>query len=178
MSERATLARPYAEAMFDLSRARNELAADSARLHFAAQVASDPIMRAAAADPRLGRERLAKLFMEIGGERFTPAFQNFVWLLIENRRLALLPDIAQRFDRLKADAERRIDVEVISAYPLAVEQIAHIGDVLTRKLGHPVLVDAHVDRALIGGAIIRAGDLVIDGSVRGRLSALASHLTR
>lgn len=178
MSERATLARPYAEAMFELSRARNELAADSTRLHFAAQVAIDPLMRAATADPRLGRERLATLFMEIGGDRFTPAFVNFLRLLIENRRVALLPDIALLFDRLKADAERRIDAEVVSAYPLAVEQIAQIGDALTRKLGRQVLVDAHVDRSLIGGAIIRAGDLVIDGSVRGRLSALASHLTR
>jgi F-type H+-transporting ATPase subunit delta len=178
MSEKSTLARPYAEAAFDLARQRQELKQWSTMLGLAAGVAGDPQMAALLDNPRLPRERVTQMFLDVCGDRLDPQGVNFIRLLRANGRLALLPEIAAQFELLKAEAERRVDAEVTAAFALTPEQIAGITGALKQRLGRDVNVVSKVDESLVGGVVIRAGDLVIDGSVHGQLRALTSHLNR
>lgn len=176
MAERQTTARPYAEAVFAHARERDRLGAWSATLAFLAAVAADENMTRLAVDPRLERERFRELFLSICGARVDAEGANFVRLLIENRRLSLLPEIVTLFEQLKAAAEARIEASVVSAFALEPAQIAGIEAGLKRRFGRDVHLTAQVDPALVGGIVIRAGDLVIDGSVRSRLAELATYL--
>lgn len=178
MSENLTLARPYAAAVFDLAQEQGELKKWSDMLALAAGVAADPEMAALIDNPLLTRERLTALFLEVCGSKLNTDAANFVRLLIDNKRIDLLPEIATQFEARRAESEGRIAAEVISAFDLEPAQIKKIGAALKTKLGREVDITTRVDGALIGGMIIRAGDLVIDGSVRGRLAALASQLQR
>ncbi len=178
MAESQTAARPYAQAVFQLAQARGQLQAWSDMLRLLAAIATDARMVRIAFNPHLARARLAQLFLDIGGDRLSPEGANFVRLLIENRRLLLLPQIAALFEQLKAHAESRIDVDVITAFPLVGTERRQIEEALKRKLQRDINVTASVDQDLIGGVFIRAGDLVIDGSVRGRLQQLAAQLAR
>lgn len=176
MSERMTLARPYAEAVFELAQERGKLAQWSQALSFLALVAQDPQMAAIIANPRVGAERLAGLILDLGRKYLDEDSANFVRLLIANHRLPLLPEITQLFEQLKADAERSVDVEIVSAQALSDAQVKKIASALKRRLHREVRVSTRLDPNLVGGMIIRAGDLVIDGSVIGRLRALTSYL--
>lgn len=176
MSETMTIARPYAKAAFELAQAGGELKTWSEMLAFASAVVTDERIAALTHDPRVGHARLAGLLLEICGKRLTKEGANFIRLLIDNRRLAVLPEVLQQFEQLRAEAEARVDAEVISAAPLEPEQMQLLAKALQRKLGREVHLTPRIDPALIGGAIVRAGDLVIDGSVRAQLTALSSHL--
>ncbi len=178
MSEKMTLARPYAEAVFALANERNALPKWSQMLQLAALIAGDAQMHRLFDDPRLPRERLIALFLDVAGKGLDEDGVNLVRLLAANRRLALLPEIAQLFEELKAEHERAVDAEILSAYPLDDAQLKKISGALKKKLGREVRVVPKVDPTLIGGVIIRAGDVVIDGSVEGRLRALSSYLYR
>lgn len=177
MAERQTLARPYAEAVFELAQARNALKPWSEMLGLIAAVAADENMQRLAADPRADRARFRELFLDVCGKNIDDAGANFVRLLVENRRLNLLPEIMAQYETLKAEAEARVEATVISAFPLEAAQLKTLGDALKRKLGREVNLTTEVDKTLMGGIVIRAGDLVIDGSVRGRLAELATHLS-
>ncbi len=176
MAEAKTIARPYAEAAFALARERKALEAWSHMLALAAAVASDPNMARLAADPKITGERLLALFLGVCGERLDAAGQNLIRVLIENRRLALLPEIAAVYEELKNAAEARVEATVVSAFELDAGQIKRIEAALERRLQREVRVSTTVDRGLIGGVFIRAGDLVIDASVRGQLARLAANL--
>ncbi|HEX9625369.1 MAG TPA: F0F1 ATP synthase subunit delta [Acidiferrobacterales bacterium] len=178
MSERSTLARPYAEAAFGLARQRQELQKWSAMLRLAAGVAGDPQMAALLDNPRQPRERVTQMFLDVCGDRLDPQGVNFIRVLRANGRLGLLAEIATQFELLKAAAEGRVDAEVTSAFALSPDQIAGITGALKKKLGRDVSVVSKIDESLVGGVVIRAGDLVIDGSVHGQLRALTSHLNR
>lgn len=178
MAERITLARPYAEAVFELAQERNQLAPWSDALRLAAVISADPRMAALIADPRVGRDRLVSLFLEIGGKNFTADAASVLRLLAANNRLSVLTEIAEVFDALKADAEQSIEADVVSAVPLKDQQLAQISTALKKRLKRDVQLKPQIDPALVGGLIIRAGDLVIDGSVTGQLRALSSYLTR
>ena len=104
--------------------------------------------------------------------------ENLVRLLQDNHRIALLPEIAHQFEQLKAEAQGYIDAEVVSAFDVEPAQMKSISEALRRRLGREINLTSRVDKSLIGGVIIRAGDLVIDGSVRGRLYSLATYLNR
>lgn len=177
MAETKTLARPYAEAVFELARGRNELQAWSEMLAFIAAIAGDEHMTRLAHDPRVDRARFLDLFLGVCSERITDEGANFVRLLIENRRLDLLPEIRAQYDALQAEAEARVAAVVVSAFPLEAAQLKALEQGLKRRLGREVSLSAQVDPQLLGGAVIRAGDLVIDGSVRGRLADLAAHIS-
>ncbi|HLQ25628.1 MAG TPA: F0F1 ATP synthase subunit delta [Acidiferrobacterales bacterium] len=176
MAEKNTLARPYAQAVFALAHETKALDKWSEMLRLAAMVAGDKQMAALIDNPRIPRERLAGLFLDILGPNLDKDGGNLIRLLIANRRSALLPEIAQLFEQLKAEAEKVVEVEIISAHPVSAEQIKKISAALKKRLGRAVHAVPKTDPAIIGGMIIRADDLVIDGSVTGRLRALSSYL--
>jgi F-type H+-transporting ATPase subunit delta len=176
--ERTTLARPYAEAVFRLARERRALAQWSEMLRLAAAVACDPQMNRLIDNPRVPRARFVEFFLDVVGKKVDADGGNFIRLLAENRRVQLLPEIAALFEELRAGAEARVEAEVISATAVGAEQLKAIAAALKKRLGLDVSLATRIDPSLVGGIVIRAGDLVIDGSVRGKLQALATHLTK
>ena len=174
MAELTTIARPYAQAIFELAQATDRFKAWSEMLAFAAAVSQDEHMKLAIDSTRFTRPQLAALFAEVCGDQLDEQGRNLVRTLAENRRLALLPEIAAVYEVLRAEAERSIDAQVLSAYPVTGAQQQTIAAALAKRLGRTVRLHISTDKSLLGGAIIRAGDLVIDGSVRGRLAKLAS----
>ena len=122
------------------------------------------------------RETLSKLFINVCSDQLTDLGKNFIKVLIDNHRLDVLPEIAMLYEQHRAEAERTIDAEVISAFPLSDAQQAMLADKLKQRLGRSVNLIAKVDANLLGGAIVRAGDLVIDGSVNGQIDKLAQAL--
>ncbi len=178
MAEFTTTARPYARAAFELAREHGQFEKWSEMLSFMAAVANDPEMRALLDSPRLTSEQAAEMFNSICAEHIDEGGQNFVKLLAENRRLVLLPEITALYDLYRSEAEGKVEAEVISAQEITKEQLAMIAGALETHLGQEVKLLPRTDSTLLGGAIIRAGDLVIDGSIRGKLSKLASVLSR
>ncbi len=176
MAEIQTLARPYAEAVFELAQGGKTLARWSEMLVFIAAVAADENIQRLAGDPRVERARFLELFLGICGKNVSDDGANFIRLLVENRRLGLLPEIVAQYEALRADAEARVEATVVSAFPLETAQVKTLGDALKRRFGRDVNLTTQVDKTLLGGVVIRAGDLVIDGSVRGRLAELAAQL--
>ena len=176
MAELTTLARPYAKAAFEHAQAHQQLANWSAMLGLAAAVSIDDTMQRVLKAPRLTSTEKATTFNEVCGDKFDAQAQNFIRVIAENDRLALLPDIFALFELYKAEQEKSIDVDVTSAFALSDEQQDKLAKVLSARLGREVRLHAAEDATLIGGVLIRAGDLVIDGSVRGKLAKLAEAL--
>jgi len=177
MAERITTARPYAKAIFALARKGNTLAATSAGLVRAAEVAADPRVRALLGNPHVTPAQLAELVSGVAGPALDEHGRNFVSLLAQNRRLGFLPEIAALFELMKSELENAVDVEVIAASQLTPDQESRYAAALQKKLGRSVRLHTKVDGSLIGGAVLKAGDLVIDGSIKGRLERLATDLT-
>ncbi len=177
MEDLSTLARPYAVAVFRLAQERGELDRWSEMLKFLAEAAGDATMRGLIADPRLEGERLAGIVNEVAGEGLDESGRNLVRALTEEHgRLALLPAIAAGYEQERASAEKRQSVEVVSAYAVNPQIKQIIAEAMGKRLGCEVELEMRIDRSLIGGAVIRAGDLVIDASLKGRLSQLESSL--
>jgi len=178
MEERTTLARPYALAVFKLAEEKDQLRLWSEMLEFLSAVAADATMKGIIADPRVKREQVAELFIDIGGGRLSDMGQNLVRVLAENKHLGLLPEMLVLYEEERARAERRQRIEIISAYALNPKFKNLIGQAMEKRLGLAVDLDTRIDRDLIGGVIIRAGDLVIDASLRGRLLGLGAALNQ
>ncbi len=176
MSEITTTARPYAKAVFEMAQAKGDYERWSNQLAFLAAVAEDDAMAERLDNPRLTRESLAELVCAIGEGQLDEDGRNLVRLLAENRRLRLLPAIAPLYEELRNEAEGTIGARVTAAQPVSDAQQKAIADALKKRLGRDVELECDVDEALIGGAVIRAGDQVIDGSVTGRLQQMASTL--
>ncbi len=176
MSEPLTLARPYAQAAFSVAREAGSLGFWSELLAAAALLVRSPEMGALIGSPKLPRERLVGLMTELLGVTGSGEAGNFLSLLAENRRLPLLPEIARHYEALRAEAEQTVKARLTSAVPVDDAARTRIAQALERRLGARIELECVVDEALIGGAVIRAGDLVIDGSVRGRLTRLATAL--
>ncbi len=176
MAEKSTLARPYANAIFQLAREQGELAKWSGMLQLIAVVAEDPTMRQLIGNPEFERSRLEALFLEICGDGLDEQGRNLVRLLIENKRLEVAPQIADLYEARRAEAEGTVDVEVVSAFPLDADLQAQLAAALERRLGQEVNLRVKIDESLIGGVLVRAGDLVIDASITGRLEQLANTL--
>ena len=176
MAELTTLARPYAKAAFEHAQAHQQLASWSAMLGLAAAVSQDDTMRRVLLAPRLTSTEKATAFVEVCGDKFDAQARNFLSIVSENNRMELLPEIADMFELYKAEQEKSVDVDVTSAFALNDEQQDKLAKVLSARLGREVRLHAAEDASLIGGVVIRAGDLVIDGSVRGKLAKLAEAL--
>lgn len=177
MSELTTAARPYARAAFDYASSNNVIDQWAEMLNFCAVVADDETMKAALDQPSLNWQQSANLFSEVCGDQLDSQAKNFIKLLAENDRISLLPDIAVLYHHYKADAQGTVDAELVSALEVSEQQIEAISASLTKRLGKKVSLTTRIDESLIGGAVIRAGDMVIDGSVRGRLEKLSNSLT-
>ena len=175
MSQALTLARPYARAAFAVARDAGALPAWSAALGFAARVAAEPQVAVLLDNPRLTRADVAALLSPDGAQG---AFHNLLGLLFDNRRLPLLPEIAGLFDELRFEAERVVRAKVTSAATLGDGELETIKAALRKRFGREVEVETAIDESLIGGALIDAGDVVIDGSVKGKLARLEAALTQ
>jgi len=177
VAERATIARPYAKAAFEYARDANALAQWSAGLIKAAEIVADPRVAAATKSPRWTAAELVGLITDVAGAKLDAKLANFVRVLADNRRLALLPEIAARYETLRAAAENTVDVDVVSATALDAAQQEKLNASLSTRLKRRVRMRISVDPTLLGGLTVRAGDLVIDGSLKGRLQRLATDLT-
>jgi F-type H+-transporting ATPase subunit delta len=177
MAELATIARPYARAAFDYAQAQGKLSQWSEALAVAAAVVTEPAVARLLTHPRVTAAQLIDLIADVGSARLDGSARNFVATLAQNRRLGLLPQIASMYEALRADAESRADVEVVSAAPLTEAQQQRLAAALKQRLQRDVQLHCSVDPSLIGGAIVRCGDLVIDGSVKVRLARLVTEVT-
>lgn len=176
MARISTVARPYAKAVFELALQSRELAGWQDQLEALALIAADPAMRAALASPKVTPEQLAGAMIDVAGAALKPQGANLVRLLAGRKRLAALPDILAQFVLLRREAEKKAEVEVRSAAKLGDAQRAAIKAALEKRLGRAVELVETLDPKLIGGAVVRAGDLVIDASVAGRLARLGTAL--
>lgn len=171
-----TIARPYAEAVFARAAETDTLDKWADMLDFLAVVLADAAVADIVVNPAVEHERRLQLLLDIGGEQLSEEGQNLLRVLVENNRLSALPDIAALYQQLKSEHDGVIDVEVISAYALKPDAEKELAAALKKKLGREVNISSSKDPALIGGVKIRAGDMVIDGSVAGAVSQLANEL--
>ncbi len=178
MAEKTTIARPYAHAMFEVARSKGDLGKVSEALAIAAAVAKDEAFASLIGAPNVSSEKLADLVISICDKKATPEVGNFLKLLAENDRLEVLPEISELFEEYKALEESTIEAEVVSARKLTAAQQKEIVSKLKARLGREVTLHNTIDESIIGGAIIRAGDLVIDGSITAQLEKLAVALSR
>lgn len=177
MADRLTIARPYARAAFEEARAHERLEPWSAALRVAAAVVRDPRVATLLGNPRVTPGQLAQLVTGIAATALGAHGANFVSILAVNRRLAYLPEISARFDELKDAAQGVADVTVTSAAALDASQQRKLAAALQQRLKSRVRLHCEIDAALIGGALLRCGDLVIDGSLRTRLERIGYELT-
>jgi F-type H+-transporting ATPase subunit delta len=171
--ERATLARPYAEAIAKLADEGGTWGPWSEQLALLALVARDDQIQDLATNPAVPVSRIADVVLSVCGEKLGAEGVNLTRLLVENKRLALLPEIVSLFEMLKSEREGGLTAHVTSAFPLAAEQMASLVAKLETKFGRKVTATQSVDNALIGGVVIQVGDEVMDASVRSGLEALA-----
>jgi F-type H+-transporting ATPase subunit delta len=185
MADNNTIARPYAEAAFEVANETGDLAGWAAALDAAGALLADGQVAKFLGNPSLTDERrlqfLRELFKSAGKESAVIAGgddkgSNFLKLLLEYGRVGVLPEIAEHFDALKADVENTVDVTITSAAPVSEAQQKAFAKALKERLGRDVRLETQIDETLIGGAVIRAGDVVIDGSLRSRLTSLSNAL--
>ena len=177
MAERATIARPYAKAAFEYAREANDFAAWSRALALLAEIVADPRVAALTKSPQWSAADVVGLITDVAGASLNAGMQNFVRVLAENHRLLLLPEIAAHYEEFRSAVENTVDVEVVSAVKLDSAQSDKLSAALAKRLKRNVRMKNSVDATLLGGAVLRAGDLVIDGSLKGRLERLATELT-
>lgn len=176
MSSLTTLARPYAKAAFALAESEQALARWEEMLALASTIATDDTMSELLGSPQISSAEAARLMADSAGPAFDDRFRDFMAVLGANGRLALLPEITRLFERLREKAEKRLRVRVVSAVPLDDEQSARMREALARRFNCEIELENEIDEAVIGGAVVYAGDEVIDGSLRGRLQQLSSSL--
>lgn len=176
MTETVTIARPYAEAVFKLAREEGTLGKWSDALRFAAAVVADPEVSVLIDNPQVDEDELLAFLLSVGEGKIDAQGQNLVKVLMENDRLALLPQISALFEQLKAEEGGELEAEISSAFPLTDAQEKSLASALEARFGKKVAAKVSVDPELIGGVKIAVGDRVIDASVRARLESMAQQL--
>ncbi|MCY7295400.1 F0F1 ATP synthase subunit delta [Alteromonas sp. a30] len=175
MSELTTVARPYAKAAFDYALENSAVEKWQEMLFFSAEVAKNEAVGELLSGS-LAATKLADLFINICGEQVDDKIQNFIKVLAENGRLAALPAILALFNELKATYDKEVDVDVTSAAELSAKQQEELGASLEKRLARKVKLHCNVDPSLVAGLVIKAGDTVIDGSVKSKLGRLSDAL--
>ena len=175
MAELATIARPYAEAVFRVAQPA-KLNAWAEILSEMAQVAAVPAFREIAGDPRLARAQVADIFLSSIKTSIDDEARNFVSMLVENGRLSLLPEIEQQFRELKNAFESTADAQIVSAFPMSDDQVRDLVVALEKKFGRKLNASVSVDASLIGGVRVTVGDEVLDSSVSARLAHMQTVL--
>jgi F-type H+-transporting ATPase subunit delta len=176
MAETQTLARPYADAVFELAEAQGQLDEWSVALEALSAIVSNEDVAALMDNPEIADSRLAEVVIEVADSDLNEGARNLARLLVENDRLVLVPAIAELFEQLKAQAEHRVDVQVTSAVEFSDEQQSALAKSLEKRLDRSVRLTFEQDENVIGGAVIRAGDMVIDGSLRAQLERMRQSL--
>lgn len=178
MAENSTIARPYAQAAFDIAKEQGDLKGWSDMLQLVAAVTSDAVMSDMISNPSIEREKIVEIIVDVCAGNLNDTAKNFVKVLAENGRLNVVAEIALGYEEHRAEAEKTVEAEVTSAFPLSEAQAKSMTEALKKRLGREVTLITSIDESIVGGAIIRAGDLMIDGSVSGRLEKLATTLMR
>jgi F-type H+-transporting ATPase subunit delta len=178
MAEYTTSARPYARAVYALAMQKSSIDSWGEALALMAAVASDASMQDLLDKPQLSKEQKGELMLKVLSDKLDQQQQNLVRLMAENGRLRALPEVAHQFETYRAEAEGKIEAEVTSAFALTSEQEQAITETLKRKLGRDVSITTSTDESLIGGVVIKAGDTIIDGSMKSQLESLAITLGR
>ena len=176
MSELATLARPYAAAVFKRAKETGTTDGWSRALAFIAAVLKDKDVSAIVGNPKIGNERKLALMLDLCGDQVDQEGANFLKLLVQNKRLGLAAQIAEIYEAYKSEDEGYVEVEVASAYALNKEAKEQLSSSLEKSLNKKIHMNVTVDKSLIGGVLVRAGDRVIDGSVRGQLKQMQKAL--
>ncbi len=176
MAELITLARPYARAVFETALQDGALDKWSDMIALSAAVSGEAEVSSLLSSPSLSCEQIAEAFIAVCGDALDDKARNFVSLLAENKRLVLLAEISTLFENLKANQEMSVDVEITTAFEISSGVSNKLAQALKGRLNREILLATNVDKSLIGGAVIRAGDNVIDSSVRGKLSKLAESM--
>ncbi len=176
MSELTTAARPYAKAVFELARDDKSLDTWSERLRYLAAILSDVTFKRHLDTPGLTHQKRADMVTQVAADYLDELGINFVKLMAKNRRLNLLNDVSSMFEQYRAKSEGLVEASVISATELSEQQSNNIAESMSKRLQRDVIVSVKIDPSLISGAIIRAGDLVIDGSLTGKLKNLRQQL--
>lgn len=177
MAEASTIARPYAAAVFDLATGSKKLSEWSMQLETLSAIVNDDQIGGLVASPSVEAEQLVDLIISIAKDNLDQEGRNFVKVLAENDRLSVISEIATIFEELKDEAEKTVQAEVVTAYKLKDDQKSKLQAALKKRLGCEVEITSRVDESIIGGAIIRAGDTIIDGSVTAQLDRLTSELS-
>ena len=178
MSDFTTIARPYAKAVYDTADETGSLESWSDALANLANVISNTQMSELLDNPELGKIQKGELVIQVLGDELTQQQQNLVKLMAENGRLKLMPDVVEQFEVARAKAENKIEAEVISAFKLTAKQTNELIKTLKNKLGCDISLTTSIDKSLIGGVIIKAGDTIIDASMKSQLDSLALSLGR
>ena len=176
MAESITIARPYAQAAFEEAQKLADLKGWSEALLSLAEAVCHPEVRAVVTSPRVAKAQLDSLMEGLLGKQATPQLRNFVRVLVDNQRLLVLPEIAASFEVLRAEAEKTVNVVVESAFEVSATQQEKIVKSLKARMGREIKLVCSINKELLGGVVIRAGDQVIDGSARTRLGEMANAL--
>jgi len=178
MAEFTTSARPYARAVYAQAIETSSVESWGEALALLAAVAADASMQEILDKPQLSKEQKGEIMLKVLSDKLNQQQQNLVRLMAENGRLGALPEVAHQFEIYRAEAEGKVDAEVISAFALTSEQEQAITEMLKSKLGRDVSITTSTDESLIGGVVIKAGDTIIDGSMKSQLESLAITLGR
>ena len=173
MAELITLARPYAKAAFEYARSDSKLDAWSSSLAVAASVVQQPVVESLLDSPTKTSEEKAAAVISLCGDELDNKVKNFISVMADNKRLSLLKEVQALFEDFKSQQEKFSDITVSSAFELDATVENALKEKLSQALEGDVALSTTIDKALIGGVVIRAGDMVIDGSVRGRLAKLS-----
>jgi F-type H+-transporting ATPase subunit delta len=176
MSESITIARPYAQAAFEEAQKLGDLKSWSELLASLAEASANAEVAALIASPKIDKLKLADLMIAIAGSAAGVQQKNFIRVLADNQRLAVLPEIVAHFEMFRAEAEKTVNAVVESAFELSVAQQEKIASALKKRMGREIRLSCNVKQDLLGGVVIRAGDKVIDGSAVTRLGELATAL--
>ena len=177
MAEKSTIARPYALAVYQHAAAEKKLPQWSEILGVLSSVVVDPTMQTLIGNPRVSTDQLVGILNDACGKKLDQAVKGLISILVENNRLNLLPEILAMYEVYRAESEKVIQAEIVSAFKVTKAQETAIQSALKKRLGREVKIECSTDETLIGGAVIKAGDMVIDGSVTGQLGRLANALS-
>ena len=178
MADFTTTARPYAKAIFDIANGANTQDSWSDALANLANVVNDAQMSELLNNPDMGKEQKGELLIQVLADKLNEQQQNLVKLMAENGRLMIMKDVQEQFEVARAKAENKVDAEVVSAFELSAQQTDELINTLKNKLGCDITLTTTIDESLIGGVVIKAGDTIIDASMKSQLDSLALSLGR
>jgi len=177
MSTVTTLARPYAKAAYELAAAEDATARWNDMLDLASAAVTEESLADLLESPHANSGQILQILSETAGEKFDARFNGYLAVLAENKRLALLPEIADLYQALREEAERILRCKVVSAYALDEDQSIRLKDALAKRFDREILLETEIDKGIIGGAVVYAGGQVIDGSLKDRLTKLSNSLS-